>query len=275
MSFTPTQVTFLQRLVAEKPPSRTSEAARFFCENYSLGTPVGREVQYRSAHHEAAQRLLEANDLPVAALGPDASRADSAVFGGMSEKNLSAAPHARSLAVKSWGACLLHGHSMYTPAGAYLVLTPEQAREVSCQRVMLVENLETFRYLEDYAWLDRRGLNVLVVYRGDPALPNRHAIELVKERSEPVWGFFDFDPSGLAIANSLASRLEHLVLPAQEWLQRESDTPRGRQLFDDQVAGCSKSLDASSHPEIAAAWRLMKRLRSAVTQERMQLATRA
>ena len=271
MSFSTIQVTFLQRLVSERPPSRrTGDLAQFFCEHYSLGASVGSRVEYRSTHFKAAAHLLLANDLPVAAMGPHATRAESAAYGGMSEKSLSVGPHSKSVAVKCLGHCWLDGRELYAPEGAYIVLKPEQAQQVICQRLMVVENLETFRALESYAWIDRHGLDVLVIYRGDVELPNKDAAEVIKSRQEPIWGFFDFDPAGLVMANSLpVARLERVVLPSQAWLQQAANTPRGRQLFDSQVASFGRVLDEAVHADIIALWRLMKRLRSAVTQERM------
>jgi len=271
MSFSAVQVTYLQRLVSERPERRRAgDAARFFCDHYSLGTAVGSQVEYRADHYEAAERLLRAHDLPVAFLGADATRADSAAFGGMSEKSLSVAPHSNSVAVKCLGRCTLDGHELYAPQGSYLVLTTEQALRVTCQRLLVVENLETFRALEAYAWIDRRGLDVLAIYSGDMGLPNKDAAEVVKGRTEPIWGFFDFDPAGLVMANSVPPvRLERVILPSQAWLRRASNTARGRQLFDSQLAAFGRSLDRAVHPEVIALWHLMKSLRSAVTQERM------
>lgn len=271
MSFSAVQLTFLQRLVSERPERRRAgDAARFFCDHYALGASVGSQVEYRADHYEAAERLLRAHDLPVAAMGVDATRADSAAYGGMSEKSLSVAPHSKSVAVKCLGRCTLDGHELYTPEGSYSVLTREQALRVTCQRLMVVENLETFRALEAYAWIDRRGLDVLAIYRGDMELPNKDAAEVVKGRSELIWGFFDFDPAGLVMANSLpAGRLERVVLPSQAWLHKASNTPRGRQLFDTQSAVFGRSLDQAEVPEIIALWQVLKRLQSAVTQERM------
>ena len=179
-------------------------------------------------------------------------------------------PHSKAVAVKCLGRCVLDGHQLYTPEGSYIVLTPEQAQRVTCQRLLVVENLETFRALQAYAWFDRRGLDVLAIYRGDMELPNKDAAEVLRGRPERIWGFFDFDPAGLVMANSvLPARLERVILPSQAWLRRASNTPRGRQLFDSQFAAFGRSLDHAAHPEVIALWHIMKSLRSAVTQERM------
>jgi hypothetical protein len=274
MSFTTTQIQFLQRLAEERPASRRAgETARYFCEHFSLGTQVGGRVEYLDLHVQAAEALLRAHDLPVEGLPAGSSRADAAAYGGMSEKTLTAAPHSGSIALRCIGDCRLDGQALCTPAGCYMVVTPDVAARVVCQRLMLVENLETFRKLENYQWIDYRGLSVLVVYRGDLDVPLKDAWSLVKKREEPIWGFFDFDPAGLVMANALPEgRLERLLLPTHDWLRGTArQYERGRQLYADQADGYAATLSDATHPEIRGAWQLMHGLRSAVTQERMTL----
>lgn len=275
MSFTATQIQFLQRLVSERPSQRRGgEIANFFCEHYSLGTVVGRNIEYREVDHKGAESLLRAHDLPVEPLKSDATRADVAQYGGLSEKHFSEAPHARSMAVKFIGRCSLNGQSLTTPCGTYMVLYPESAMQVTCDRILLVENLETFRRLEDYQWVRYDGLSVMAIFRGDPSLSISDSLEVVRRRSEAIWAFVDFDPAGLAIANSLAQdRLERIVLPPTAWLKEASDTHRGRLLFADQASRYAATLDGSIHAQVSFWWREMKHLQSAVTQERMLSAT--
>lgn len=272
MAFTAIEVSFLQRLVVERPLVRASgAAATFFCENHGVGVCIRRRIEYQDKHYEAAERLLRLHDLPVSSLGSYSTRADVAQFGGLSEKSYSTAPHANSVSVKVLGTCYLDNHLLYTPVGANLVLTAEQALRVTCQRVMLVENLESFRRLDDYLWIDRPDLNVLVIYRGDKQAPLGDAALVVANRSEPIWSFTDFDPAGLAMANAMPhDRLEQILLPSPSWLTVAANTARGRELFDVQETQYSATLDASSIPAVRQAWALMKRLRSGVTQERMR-----
>jgi len=274
MAFTAVQISFLQRLIEERTSSRQiSAAAGYFSENYSLGRVVGRRVEYSDAHFAAAENLLLANQLPVRALGADATRAQAAEYGGMSEKDFSLAPHANSVAVKGLGPCTFDRNPLETPLGAYMVLTVEQAMRVTCERIMVVENLETFRSLQAYSWIDLQGFAVLAIYRGERDFPNKDAGELVRSRFEPIWGFFDFDPAGLVMANALPDdRFERLLLPNYGWLEKAADTARGRQLFDRQLSRYETVLSGVVHSEVAAPWGMMKRLRSAVTQERMMRA---
>lgn len=272
MAFTSSQVLFLQRLVSERPAQRRAgDAARFFSEHFGLGLTVGRWVEYVEVHFLDAERLLRAHDLPVASLGPAASRADVASYGGLSEKSLSVAPHSGSVAVKCLGRCTLDGQPLWTPPGTYLVLTPEVAERVTCTRLLLVENLETFRTLEAYRWIDRKEFDILAVYRGDVEIPLKDAHGLVLRRSEPIWAFFDFDPAGLAMANALPQqRLERLLLPGVEWLRRAALTARGRQLYDDQLGQYGNTLSGVEHEQIRFWWRELRGLQAGVTQERMQ-----
>lgn len=271
MSFNSRQILFLQRLVSEQPQQRRiGEVSRHFCEHFSLGTMVGRQVEYREEHLRTAESLLRNHDLPVSPMASAATRADVAAFGGLSEKALSTAPHARSIGVKCVGPCTLDGLALRTPEGTYLVVSPEVASRISCDRLLLVENLETFRHLERYGWIDYRGCSVLAIYRGDSVLATGEALQLLRDRHEPIWAFVDFDPAGLVIANALPTdRLERIVLPAQAWLCEAARTSRGRQLFDRQEAGARPGLEHAAHPEVRLAWAAMTAMRSAVTQERM------
>jgi len=271
MSFTTHQLQFLQRLVSERPEQRRAGGvALLLCEHYSLGTAIGSQVVYRAEHLQRAEQLLRAHDLPVEAHVSGASRADMATFGGLSEKSLSVAPHAGSIAVKCVGTCLHDGNALWTPAGSYLVVTPDVGARITCDRLLLVENLETFRQLERYDWIDYHGLAVLAVFRGDSLLSTGDAAALVRQRTERVWAFVDFDPAGLHIASLLPNdRLERIVIPDLAWLQQASKTSRGRQLFADQEPRLRHALDSAEHPEVRALWKELLALRGGVTQERM------
>ncbi|MFZ9890001.1 MAG: DUF7281 domain-containing protein [Myxococcota bacterium] len=248
MTFTSHQIQFLQRLVSERPAQRrVGQVSQHFSEHYCIGTTVGRQVEYRDDHLRMAAELLRTHDLPVSPMAPGASRAEAAAFGGMSEKALSAAPHAGSIGVKCVGSCTLDGVPLCTPEGTYLVVTPQVASRIRCDRLMLVENLETFRQLERYGWIDYCGQSVLVIYRGDSALSVGEALQVIQARDERIWAFVDFDPAGLVIANALPpDRLERVVLPDQAMLRNAADTSRGRELFDEQEARAWPSLERAA-----------------------------
>jgi len=271
MAFDTRQILFLQRLVEGLPTQRAAGVvAKHFSEHFSLGQHVGRFIEYRSEHHRMALSLLQAHDLPVNKPSARALRADSAKFGGLSEKSLSAAPHSGSIAIKCLGNCLLDSTPLVTPPSSYLVVTPEIGQHITCDRLMLIENLETFRHLEQYTWIDFSNKSVMVIYRGDTDLSTGDVALFLQTRSEPIWAFVDFDPAGLVIANSLPSgTLERLILPAWSLLRLLADTPRGRQLFDEQYSYAQGALNRTEHPLLKNAWEVLLELRSGVTQERM------
>jgi hypothetical protein len=274
MSFSTTEILFLQRLVHAGPGRRRAgDAARHFSEHFSLGTRIGGWIEYRADHIQSARQLLHANDLPITPMPEGASRADVAAFGGLSEKALSTAPHANSVAIRCIGNCTLDGASLHTPDGTYLVVKGAVAARIACQRLMLVENLETFRELETYRWIDYQGLSVLAIYRGDVHLSPSAPRECILARTEPLWAFVDFDPAGLVIANALPpDRLQRLVLPDPAWLAEAATTSAGRALYGAQEAKSRGALAKSFSPEIKRSWLDLQRLKGAVTQERMRSA---
>jgi hypothetical protein len=108
-----------------------------------VGVLVGRAVEYFDEHFRKAESLLRTHELPVAPLGRATSRADAAVYGGMTEKAFSTAPHSDSVAVRAVGPCIFAGRELFTPRGSYIVLTLDQAAQVTCQRLMLVVSGDT------------------------------------------------------------------------------------------------------------------------------------
>lgn len=272
MAFDAREIQFLQRLVAERPDRRRAgAAASHLCESYGIGTAAVGEILYSHVHHRMAEQLLRSHNLPVQALGPGASRAQAAGYGGMSEKSGSANPHAGSIAVRCFGDCTLNGHDVLTPEGLYLVATPEVARRIECEAIVFVENLETFRQLEHYRWIKHRESAVMAVFRGDTTFHVGEALALVRERSEPLRAFVDFDPAGLLIAYGLSERLSSLVLPDPVKLKTLADTLRGRELYDQQLQQAQATLNACRHPAIEDAWLLLQLWRCGVTQERMMV----
>lgn len=270
MAFDAREVQFLQRLIADRPDRRRGgSVATHLCENYGIGTAAAGEILYSYAHHRMAEQLLRSNDLPVQALGPSASRAQAAEYGGMSEKSGTTNPHAGSIALRCFGRCLLDGQPIQTPGGTYLVATRDVARRIECESIVFVENLETFRQLELYRWIEHREAAVMAVFRGDTTFHVGEALALVRERSEPLRAFVDFDPAGLLIAQGLSDRLSGLVLPDLAKLKPLADTLRGRELYDQQLQQAQATLNACRHPAIEDAWLLLQLWRCGVTQERM------
>lgn len=267
--FSAAEILFLQRLIEQQPALRKAGVvASGLCEGHGIGKAVGGQVLYRKEHFELAQRMLVLHGFPVKPVADNASRADMAALGGLSEKSFSVSPHANSVALQLLGGCRVQGQLAATPAGMYLVATLEAARDVECDRIMVVENFETFRQLHTYQWLDYQGQRVLVVFRGDNVYSTATAADLVRQRREPVWAFTDFDPAGLVLAGTVAAgRLERLMLPSDNWLRQAADTHAGRALYAQQSQYQPKE---DMPAPVLRAFRLLQQLECAVVQERMR-----
>lgn len=266
MHFTAIQIRFLQDLHALEPVDKaTSQVAEYFFDNYRLGRRARSGFTYTALDHASARNLLSTNNLPIVQ-GVLGTRFESAKSDN-SEKMFSVAPHDDSIAIKVIGNCMLDGRPLWTPPGTYLVVRFADGLRIQCDAVMVVENFEPFRRLEEFAFMPVTE-NALVVYRGDGLWTGDHASRLVSQRKEPKWAFFDFDPAGLAMALALEN-LQRLVLPPIDWLVANGKTSRGRQLFNDQLWQREKSLDNTTDPLVGKAWRAMSAMCGAVTQEKM------
>lgn len=269
MSLSTTDRKFLQQLLVDRPPERRSAVAFELCTGFGLGTASGRVVVYRSDDFARARQLLQGLKAPVTALGAAASRAEAAGYGGQSEKSGTRRPNANSVAVRAIGRCVLDGAELVCIPSSYHVLTVETAARVGADRLLVVENLETFREIESYQWLPTAGQNILAIWRGGFGLSPGDSAALIASRPEPVWGFYDFDPAGLGFAAGLP-RLDSLLLPPAEWLESRADADHPRALYAKSEPQWGATLDRVEHPQIRAAWTLLKRLRAGLAQEGMR-----
>lgn len=271
MTLTPLQIGFLQRIATRKPDRvrLPHAAAEFFAEHHYIGFRVGRSFEYMEEHHVKAALLLGNLKLPLSPRSPDTLRSEAVNTPGVSEKYRTRNPHRDSVAVKPIaGQCLYDGAPFSMPSESYAILTVEQAVAISAHRLLVVENLETFRLLERYRWIDYQGLAVLAIYRGDTRFRVDEAAAVVAQRSEPTWMFSDFDPAGLAMAAALP-RLERVVLPDLTWLEDMTVQSRRQNLFADQLGQYGGILDRQINPLISPVWQLMKGLRAGLPQEWM------
>jgi len=271
VTLTPKQAIFLQRLVADRPTARREgKIAMYFVTHFAIGVRVGRMVEYCDADITAALNFLQNSGLPTIPLTEDMRRAQTSQFVGISEKTFSQAPHKDSVSLKvASGVCRVKERTLVTPAGCYGVFTVEQAMQVSADRIMVVENLETFRNLELQRWIDYGGLNVLAVYRGDSRFALTDVTKVIQERKESTWAFFDFDPAGLAMAATL-QRLERIILPDFDWLEQETRRCKRSDLFAPQVNQYRNFLETAENKSVRAIWRRMSSLNLGFPQEWME-----
>lgn len=271
MAFTVQQMMFLQRLIADKAERRAAgDAAVFLAEHFSLGRREGSYVEYDAMHFEVASQLLLNANLPLARFDTKLRRAEMAGYSGLSEKTSTIAPHENSIALRvASGECRIDGSALYTPAGSYLVASYETALRISADRLMVIENLETFRHLEKQRWIDYGNLSTLAIFRGDTRFNAADSLALVKSRPEPVWAFYDFDPAGLALAN-MTIRLDKVVSPPNEWLIPAARRAKRFDLYQDQIEQYRSTLEATSNTQVRALWALMKDIKVGYAQEWME-----
>lgn len=275
MAFTVMQMRFLQDLIEKRSPQKPAgQAATFLAEHFSIGRLEGRRVEYNQAHFEAAHLLLKNENLPIARPQSGSRRAQASGYSGLSEKYATVAPHKDSIAVRvASGKCHLDDVELCTPAGTYLVVNLETALRISADRLMVTENLETFRHLEKQQWIEYGELNVLAIFRGDTRFSTGEPPVLLNRRSEPVWAFYDFDPAGLALAN-MTSRLEKIVSPPAEWLIPAARRANRSDLYQDQLYQYEAVLNMATDSQVRELWGWMKDIRLGYPQEWMEACKR-
>jgi len=271
MQLSAAQIAFLQRLVTDKTRRKPEGSISvLLLTEHRLGRRVGRSIEYTDRDFERATQMLVNAGQQLAPLERGASRADMAVRAGVSEKSGASRPHENSVAVKvASGSCSIEGTKINTRPGCYQVLTVQDAALVTADVVLVVENLESLRWIERTTFIDAGGRNVLAVFRGDFQFSNADVKRLLDLRSEAVWAFTDFDPAGLWIAASLP-RLARLVLPEQQVLEALVRKAMRFDLYTDHLAQYREVLDGCEYHDVAQAWALMKKLQAGLPQEWMK-----
>jgi hypothetical protein len=268
MNFTHSQIAFLRNLALRGSTEKSaSQAADFFHVHHGLGRRTGSRFHYDEVDAESARLLLSNRNIAVTASVQALRRSEAALNNPTHEKSGTLAPHQDSVAVKTaHGRCLLNGESV--ASRGYQVLTLEQACAVHADVLLVVENLESFRFLELNRWIDYQGKEVLAVFRGDNVLKANVAMKLIASRAEPVWAYFDFDPAGLGMASGLP-RLERLVLPEEEALTSATRSANQAHLYADQMDQWEAIMQSAEQPVFERPWRLLRQLRLGLAQEHM------
>lgn len=275
MNLTPTQIAFLQALVADAPVHRsTSLAAAYMAQHFHIGQQYGRRFEYTDDDLDRARRLLLAQGLNIQATPAGLlNRADAAARAGFGEKVGTVAPHADSVACILLGKTARTGQGMVHPAPlGYLVASAQEIASIEVNQVLVVENFETFRQLRSYAWVLEalpQHSSTMALYRGDPRLRVDDAAQTLRMMPCSKWAFFDFDPSGLSMAASIEG-LDRLLLPQEQVLETVIRRHQRVDLWDSQYEGVWHSLETCSHPGIVRAWGWMKHWKMGCPQEWMR-----
>ena len=268
MNLTHARVEFLRHLAKLRPADKSySESARFFSEHASIGQPKGRRYLYETTDYERAALVLANHGVALDAPKERGRRSQAPLQYNTDEKRGAVSPYSDSLAVKSVSGCCILDGALLTTSG-HTVLGLEEALRVSCTRLLVVENVETFRFLERARWIDFQGQDVLAVLHGDPTHRHGEMRELLRRRTEPVWAYFDFDPAGLGFASGLP-RLERIVLLPEEQLVELARKAQQVELFTRSLPQWGALLERNDSPLVKPWWCLMKQLRLGLSQELM------
>jgi hypothetical protein len=260
------ELKFLQGLLADSRDRAPSASAELFRRECNIGTRIGRKFVYASEDVVRAKSLLIALNFPLTANDRPIDRADAARHPGISEKSGTLDPHANSVAFR-----VFFGRTPITQPG-YQVATVEEVGRLAPDLVVVVENFETLRQLERYEWVMGRLTSAgttLVLFRGDTVYRLDDARRSMDALDCPVWGFHDFDPAGLHMSMLTRNLSEHLV-PPQVALRAAVETKKRSDLYFSQFDQYARTLEACSHPQIAALWVLMKSLQKGLPQEWMR-----
>lgn len=268
MSFSSREIAFLQDLVVkgsgQKGASLTSEHLH---RHFGMGQHVGSQFVFNQVDADRARQMLANAGVAPESAGRPLRRAQAGLNNPTLEKAGTLAPHEDSIAVKAaHGRCECTGHPV--PALGYQVLTLEQAREIRADVLLVVENLESLRFLERNRWIDYRARAVLAIFRGDGVFRADVVASLLEASSAPVWAYFDFDPAGLGMAARLP-RLQRVLLPREEVLERAARRANQVHLYADQVGQWGQSLTSDDRSMVQRPWSLLRKLRVGLAQELM------
>lgn len=268
MSFSSRDIAFLQDLVAKGSGQKgASQASQHFCRHFGMGQHVGSRFVFNEADADRAHQMLAIAGVAIEPAGQPLRRAQAGLNNPSQEKAGTLAPHQDSIAVKAaHGRCECKGDPV--PALGYQVLTLEQACEIRADVLLVVENLESFRFLERNRWIDYQELAVLAIFRGDGAFRANLVSRLLEASSAPVWAYFDFDPAGLGMAARLP-RLQRVLLPPDEVLERAARQANQVHLYADQIGQWGKSLTSDDRSMVQPPWSLLRKLRVGLAQELM------
>lgn len=269
MSFSSREISFLQDLVAKGSGQKgASLTAEHFHRHFGMGLHVGSQFVFTQADADRARQMLTNAGVALEPPGRPLRRAQAGLNNPSQEKAGTLAPHQDSIAVKAaHGRCECKGHPV--PTLGYQVLTLEQAREIRADVLLVVENLESLRFLECNRWIDYQSLAVLAIFRGDGIFRADVVASLLKASSAPVWAYFDFDPAGLGLAARLP-RLQRILLPPEDVLVSVARMANQVHLYADQVDQWGKSLTLDDRSMIQRPWSLLRKLRIGLAQELME-----
>lgn len=252
------------------------KAVREFVEQYEIGRWHNTRQWSFAAKDKALLAALLQSSCGVDAANTtptqwDALSRSESLTHGRNEKMAGLPVRGMRVAVKALAdQCLLFDDQRFPlPLGASLDIEAEWvASHCRHSSILLVENWEAFSAIHRINFeLSVAGGNPLVVFKGCPHIYKEDAVQLLlKQLALPVYAFFDFDPKGLVMANSVP-HFSRLVMPSWSVLEASVQQAKNPQRFNEHLANAMAVLDAASHPDIVACWQLLKQYGYALPQE--------
>lgn len=246
---------YLRNLLASRPAKRRSPGLNGFAARLGIGEIAAGDpafVYYADEHFVLAQRLLDGHPIAVTATAT------------ASPTKIEAKREAKRVKLAACGddlvAVTLMGDAVWEGVH-FLAMTCEGAERLQHEVLVVCQHIHGLHLLSSYDWMraylkDRKGV---AIFRGGGADFGRLACERVLETSTaPVLALFDCDPVGLAGSLKLP-RLEALCLPPTDALARQLAAERHLDPFARQLHTHGAALDDCEHPQVAEAWRLVRR----------------
>lgn len=268
-----TDIRYLRGIASgEKADQAASAVARRFAKEYDIGRLISGRIVFSPEDAGRAAGILTKAAIPITPQSEPLTRAEAALLGLPSEKSGSRPPYQ--------GAVLIHalndgvtadGRPIAPMPGFTHLVDIKIANQIQCDIVLWVENLETFRRLHRYAWIPRNEGSVLAVYRGDTHLNVATSTEVLKGRPR-VWLFIDYDPAGMVIADTVATRtpVERVMVPSTKWLESNLSRIGRPHLFHQQRASWSAASGAQ-HRDLKMIWGFIEQCQKGLPQEATEL----
>lgn len=244
------------------------------CKRFNMAKPMGNWVHLKEEDKRKAKDLLALQMIDADKVDPEdwngLTRVEALALGA--NEKLATGPVKRNLvSVKALaGGRLKQGADPSThitlPSASYLIIDWKMIATWQHNCIMVVENFEAFEQVHQIN-IHPGKWDPLVVYRGDPKESGADIVKaLLTSADKPVFYLGDMDPAGLQIGLSLPG-FSGIVLPSTADLQHALKMCPQKKLFDKQIAGTRRRIEASQNPSIMRAWAAILEAEAGFAQE--------
>lgn len=251
----------------------TSTLASFVNDyGYRVGAIKGKSIYMDSSQKQTIRDILSSDGV-AADTSPDAwdglTRAEALLL-GHNEKFANEPVKRRRAVIKPLRPDLpliLNGRELRLPARCHVEVDYDGVGQMKGHDwIVVVENWECFNDIHIAAdRLSFPGQNPLIVWRGDKdGVRANDMLAMLRNLSQPVAAFVDYDPSGMVIAKSLP-RLSYIVAPTDLTIRLKEEGLHDRYMV--QLPVCQASLNESKIKIITDVWNIICGAARALPQE--------